>query len=47
MKGKVTMEILGEEIAIYQRPIDLLLQLIRFDTTNPPGNDLYYVAARL
>jgi acetylornithine deacetylase/succinyl-diaminopimelate desuccinylase-like protein len=24
---------------IYQRPIELLQQLIRFDTTNPPGNE--------
>jgi acetylornithine deacetylase/succinyl-diaminopimelate desuccinylase-like protein len=25
--------------AIYQRPVDLLQSLIRFDTTNPPGNE--------
>jgi acetylornithine deacetylase/succinyl-diaminopimelate desuccinylase-like protein len=25
--------------AIYQRPIELLRQLIRFDTTNPPGDE--------
>jgi len=24
---------------IYARPIELLQQLIRFDTTNPPGNE--------
>jgi acetylornithine deacetylase/succinyl-diaminopimelate desuccinylase-like protein len=24
---------------IYQRPVELLQQLIRFDTTNPPGNE--------
>lgn len=25
--------------AMYQRPVELLQQLIRFDTTNPPGNE--------
>jgi acetylornithine deacetylase/succinyl-diaminopimelate desuccinylase-like protein len=24
---------------IYERPVELLQQLIRFDTTNPPGNE--------
>lgn len=24
---------------IYERPIDILRTLIRFDTTNPPGNE--------
>lgn len=33
------MDKLGDEISIYQRPIDLLQQLICFDTTNPPGNE--------
>jgi len=25
--------------AIYQHPVELLQNLIRFDTTNPPGNE--------
>ncbi len=25
--------------AVYERPVELLQQLIRFDTTNPPGNE--------
>ena len=29
---------MGEQ-AIYERPVDLLQQLIRFNTTNPPGNE--------
>jgi acetylornithine deacetylase/succinyl-diaminopimelate desuccinylase-like protein len=33
------MTITGEQSPIYQRPVDLLQQLIRFDTTNPPGNE--------
>ncbi len=33
------MEMLAEETAIYQRPVELLQKLIRFDTTNPPGNE--------
>src|SRR5688572_3693657 len=28
---------------IYQRPVELLQKLIRFDTTNPPGNEYAYV----
>ncbi len=28
-----------EESTIYQRPAELLRRLIRFDTTNPPGNE--------
>jgi acetylornithine deacetylase/succinyl-diaminopimelate desuccinylase-like protein len=28
-----------ESLAIYERPAELLQQLIRFDTTNPPGNE--------
>lgn len=28
-----------EEAAIYQEPVELLQKLIRFDTTNPPGNE--------
>jgi len=27
------------EQAIYERPLELLQRLIRFDTTNPPGNE--------
>ena len=31
----------AEDVAmIYQRPAELLRTLIRFDTTNPPGNEL-------
>jgi acetylornithine deacetylase/succinyl-diaminopimelate desuccinylase-like protein len=29
---------MGEQ-TIYERPVELLQQLIRFDTTNPPGNE--------
>ena len=29
---------------IYERPADLLQNLIRFDTTNPPGNETQCVA---
>jgi acetylornithine deacetylase/succinyl-diaminopimelate desuccinylase-like protein len=29
---------------IYQRPVELLQNLIRFDTTNPPGNEAECVA---
>lgn len=35
---------------IYQRPVELLQNLIRFDTTNPPGNEaecVFYVNALL
>jgi acetylornithine deacetylase/succinyl-diaminopimelate desuccinylase-like protein len=28
-----------DEISIAHRPVDLLQQLIRYDTTNPPGNE--------
>jgi acetylornithine deacetylase/succinyl-diaminopimelate desuccinylase-like protein len=28
-----------EESTIYERPVELLQRLIRFDTTNPPGNE--------
>jgi len=28
-----------QDIPLYQRPAELLQQLIRFDTTNPPGNE--------
>lgn len=33
------MQTLEETISIHQRPVELLQQLIRFDTTNPPGNE--------
>lgn len=29
----------GDQATIYQRPVELLQNLIRFDTTNPPGNE--------
>ena len=33
-----------EATTIYQRPGELLQQLIRFDTTNPPGNEADCIA---
>ncbi len=33
------MPVIEAEPTIYQRPVELLQQLIRFDTTNPPGNE--------
>lgn len=32
------------EPALYERPVELLQQLIRFDTTNPPGNEAACIA---
>lgn len=32
------------DVAIYQRPAELLQHLIRFDTTNPPGNEAACIA---
>jgi acetylornithine deacetylase/succinyl-diaminopimelate desuccinylase-like protein len=29
----------SDNVAIYQRPVELLQNLIRFDTSNPPGNE--------
>src|ERR671926_340346 len=29
----------NEQTPIYERPVELLQRLIRFDTTNPPGNE--------
>lgn len=29
----------SESLTIYQKPVELLQNLIRFDTTNPPGNE--------
>jgi len=29
----------NEEVPLYERPDELLKQLIRFNTTNPPGNE--------
>ncbi len=34
------MPLTSEQPPIYQRPVELLQNLIRFDTTNPPGNEL-------
>jgi hypothetical protein len=31
-------------LPIYQRPVELLQHLIRFDTTNPPGNEAASIA---
>ena len=33
------MTIVRDQSTIYQQPVDVLQQLIRFDTTNPPGNE--------
>ncbi len=38
------MQSTDDETAIYQRPAELLQRLIRFDTTNPPGNEAACVA---
>ena len=34
----------GDVSSIYQRPAELLQRLIRFDTTNPPGNEAECIA---
>ncbi len=34
----------GDISSIYQRPAELLQRLIRFDTTNPPGNEADCIA---
>jgi acetylornithine deacetylase/succinyl-diaminopimelate desuccinylase-like protein len=44
----VTMQIEIGDAAIYQRPAELLRALLRFDTTNPPGNEsdcIAYIAS--
>jgi acetylornithine deacetylase/succinyl-diaminopimelate desuccinylase-like protein len=38
-KRRRAVEIIAEQARIWERPIHLLQQLIRFDTTNPPGNE--------
>ena len=38
------MESEGDMSSIYQRPAELLQRLIRFDTTNPPGNEAECIA---
>jgi acetylornithine deacetylase/succinyl-diaminopimelate desuccinylase-like protein len=35
---------MNEAAAIHERPVDLLRDLIRFDTTNPPGNEAACIA---
>ncbi|HZG67798.1 MAG TPA: M20/M25/M40 family metallo-hydrolase, partial [Herpetosiphonaceae bacterium] len=40
----------SDEMTMYRRPVELLQQLIRFDTTNPPGNEaacIGYISALL
>src|SRR5215218_7633490 len=32
------------DVALHERPVELLQHLIRFDTTNPPGNEAPCVA---
>ncbi len=34
----------SEQSTLYQRPVELLQQLVRFDTTNPPGNEAACIA---
>ena len=34
----------GDISSLYQRPAELLQRLIRFDTTNPPGNEAKCIA---
>jgi acetylornithine deacetylase/succinyl-diaminopimelate desuccinylase-like protein len=34
----------NDQAALYQRPVELLQTLIRFDTTNPPGNEAACIA---
>ncbi len=31
--------VVGDQSTVYQRPVELLQRLIRFDTSNPPGNE--------
>jgi len=38
------MEPLKDGLSVYQRPVELLQHLIRFDTTNPPGNERTCIA---
>ena len=38
------MEPLKDGLSVYQRPVELLQHLIRFDTTNPPGNERACIA---
>ena len=38
------MAFTGDLSSIYQRPAELLQRLIRFDTTNPPGNEAQCIA---
>ncbi len=30
---------MSPDATLYQRPVELLQRIIRFDTTNPPGNE--------
>ena len=34
------MQSAGDGISLYERPVELLQNLIRFNTTNPPGLEL-------
>jgi acetylornithine deacetylase/succinyl-diaminopimelate desuccinylase-like protein len=38
------MSALADNQAVYQRPVEILQNLIRFDTTNPPGNEAECIA---
>ena len=35
---------MSEATSIYQRPVELLQNLLRYDTTNPPGNEAACIA---
>jgi acetylornithine deacetylase/succinyl-diaminopimelate desuccinylase-like protein len=41
---EIIMVSTGNTSSIYQRPAELLQRLIRFDTTNPPGNEAECIA---
>ena len=38
------MKSLRDGFPVYQRPVELLQHLIRFDTTNTPGNEAACIA---
>src|SRR5579885_165842 len=44
MRGECAMQVEESAADIYQRPAELLQRLIRFDTTNPPGNEAACIA---
>src|SRR5579883_2751652 len=44
MRGECAMQVEESAADIYERPVELLQRLIRFDTTNPPGNEAACIA---